>query len=349
VSDLRVAVVQLRGEVGEVERNLRRAADLVGQAVREHSPGLVLLPESMTSPIVQSPAIPPVARPVDGEPYELLRRLAREHDCWVGGGFLALRGGAVRATYVLAEPGGATHLHDKDQPGFWEAAYCTGGMEDGFCSTPLAPVGLVSGMEWIRSRTAERLRGIVRLLAGGACWWSLPDWPVARPLARRDHDRNVALAREAPGRLARIVGAPAAIAQQVGEVRGETPLVPGVPWRTVLVGESQVAERDGRILARLSHDDGEGYVAADVQLREPEPLDPLPSSFWLPVLPASIHAAWLLQGAHGRARHGRLLRRGAFGRHDGDLYPYNPPDLPPEERPERQIVAHPYGTDPMPA
>ena len=58
--------------------------------------------------------------PVDGQPFQLLTRLARELDCVVGGGFVAVRGRDTYGTFVLAEPDGAVHLHDKDIPTAWE-------------------------------------------------------------------------------------------------------------------------------------------------------------------------------------------------------------------------------------
>src|SRR4051812_25756004 len=107
---LRVCVVQLALEPGAVERNLRHAADVAGCAAREHGPDLIVLPDALGSPIAYHEAMLGVARQVDGEPYEMLRGVAREHGCWVAGGFLAVRGADARSTYVLAEPGGATHL-----------------------------------------------------------------------------------------------------------------------------------------------------------------------------------------------------------------------------------------------
>ncbi|MFL5885620.1 MAG: nitrilase-related carbon-nitrogen hydrolase [Thermoleophilaceae bacterium] len=345
---MKVAAVQLRLEQDHVERNLRHAADVAAQAAREHSPGLLLLPAALGGPVMYSPRTAATVRPVDGEPYALLRRLAREHGCVAGGGFLARRGAQARSVYLLAEPDGATHLHDQDQPSMWEAAYVTGGADDGFCSTPVGPIGLAVGLEWLRSRTARRLRGLVRLVAGGACWWSAPSWAPAR-----EHAYNVALAREAPARIARLVGAPAAIAQQVGDVAGRTPLAPGAPWRTTLAGETQIADRDGRVLERLSARDGEGYVAAEVSLAEPEPepLDEVPDWLWLTPLPVGMQLAWRLQGLHGRLAYSRALRAGAFPWQSwpaSDLHAYNPPELPPDERPERRVVAEPYGVGPDP-
>jgi hypothetical protein len=248
---------------------------------------------------------------------------------------------------VLAEPSGAAHLHDKDQPTLWENFFYTGSEDDGFCSTSLGPLGLANGFEWARTRTAARLRGGVRLVAGGSCWWSFPDWRLTRGwLMGREHAYNVAMAREMVGRMARVVGAPAAIAQHVGPVTCDTPGMPGLAWRTVMVGESQIVERDGRILAHLTLDDGEAWAAADVTLAEPEPLDPLPKSFWMPVLPASFHAAWGLQNAHGRISYRRAKRRGAFPwqawpRHD--LPNHVPADMvpAPDERVEPVRVSLP--------
>jgi len=307
-----VAAIQPRLEIGEVDRNLARIEDLIRQAHREHSPELIVAPEAMTSPTVYHPSLRAVARPVDGAPYQLLVRLARELDCLVGGGFIARRGEDTRGTYVLAEPDGTTHLHDKDQPSMWENHYYTAGRDDGLFTTALDTLGCPMGFEWDRSRTARRLRGRVALLAGGSNWWSYPNWPPLDPWFGRDHHYNVAIAREMPARLARAVGAPAVIASHVGPVRCLTPLIPGVPWPTIFVGESQVVESDGTILAKLGYDDGEAYVAASVELGPATPLDPIPSGFWMAPHPASMGLVWHLQNRFGRLSYAANKRRGRF-------------------------------------
>ena len=101
---IRVAAVQPALRLGEVEWNLARVDELIRDAHREHSPDVITVPEAMTSPNVYSPKLDGVARPVDGQPFQLLARLARELDCVVGGGFIAARGGDAYGTYVLAEP-----------------------------------------------------------------------------------------------------------------------------------------------------------------------------------------------------------------------------------------------------
>jgi predicted amidohydrolase len=297
---LKVAVVQPRLQVGAVEDNMIRCEGLVRSAHREHSPEVILLPESFTTPNMYGPAMKGVARPVDGAPYRMMRDLARELDCTIGGGFQARRGADTYGTYMLIEPDGSAHLHDKDIPSLWENAYYCGGDDDGISTLSFGTVGMACGFEWDRSRTARRARGKVVAMLGGSCWWSFPDWLPVRRWFSRDHQYNIAVAREMPFRMARAVGAPVAIAQHVGDYRSASPLMPKVPYDTLAVGESQIVERDGTVLARLTYDDGEGHVAAEIALAPPAPLDPIPAGFWMAPQTFAVHAVWHLYNNYGR-------------------------------------------------
>lgn len=311
---LKIAVVQPALAIGEVEANLARIDDLVRSAHREHSPELILVPESMTTPNVYARAMRHVARPVDGQPFQMLTRLARELGCTVGGGFVAVRGNDTYGTFVLAEPDGSAHLHDKDIPTLWEQNYYRGGDDDGFIGdSSLGPIGCASGWEWARTRTARRLRGRVRLLAGGMCWPSFGRYPgiIDAPM-RRERETQSRLAEALPGQMARMLGAPVAIASHVGDVDFDTPLAPGVAWRTGMVGESQIVERDGTVLARMDEADGEGHLSAEVRLAAPEPLDDIPDRYWIPKMPASIHTLWNPVNLHGKVKYEALKR---LGRH----------------------------------
>jgi predicted amidohydrolase len=286
----------------------------------------------MTTPNVYSKRMEGVARPVDGQPFQLLTRLARELDCVVGGGFVAARGGDAYGTYVLAEPDGSAHLHDKDIPTVWEHNYYRGGDDDGVVdSAALGRIGLACGWEWARTRTARRLRdGRVRLLLGGMCWPSLPtNWPgPLERLNRREREVQRQLARELPRQVARAIGAPVAMPSHVGDVEFDSPMMPGVRWATEMVGETQIVERDGKIVARLAYEDGEGHVAAEVRLADPQPLDPIPDRFWLPLMPASIHAVWHPLNLHGAARY-RLKRMRGTHRWQDEPAVDLPDDIPP--------------------
>ncbi len=109
------------------------------------------------------------------------------------GGFLAVRGAHTYGTFVLAEPDGAVHLHDKDIPTAWEQHFYLGGDDPGVtrCETLGCEVGLMSGWEWARFRTSARVRagGVARragrdVLAVDAAQLARPAALVGRARAR---------------------------------------------------------------------------------------------------------------------------------------------------------------------
>ncbi len=207
------------------------------------------------------------------------------------------------------------HLHDKDIPTAWEQNYYLGGDDDGVthCTTLDCTVGLMSGWEWARFRTSARVRSAgAQVILGGMCWPSMPlNWPgPLHAWAKREHRIWREQARALPGQVARLTGVPTAHASHVGPVAAQTPLAPGVPWKTEMLGESQICDRDGSVLARLALEDGEGHVAADVDTAAaPMPLDAIEERFWIPKFTLSTHAAWHGMNAHGalnyRLRHAR--------------------------------------------
>lgn len=310
----RIAVVQPALALGEVERNVARIEDLIRDAHREHGADVVVVPEALTTPNVYAKVMRSTPRPVDGQPMQMLTRLARELDCVLAGGFVAIRGENTYGTFILAEPDGSLHLHDKDIPTAWEQYFYVGGDDEGVveCGALGCTVGLMSGWEWARFRTSARVRARgARLVLGGMCWPSHPlNWGAPyRQLALREHEIWLRQARELPGQVARLTGVPVAHAAHVGPVRAETPLGPGIPWETQMLGESQVCDRDGTVLARLSLEDGEGHVAADVELGAPAPVEEIQERFWIPELTVTSKLAWHSMNAQGalsyKLRHAR--------------------------------------------
>jgi hypothetical protein len=326
----RVVAVQLEARPGEVERNLEHIADVVGAAAREHHPDMVFLPEVACAPNLAHRLMAGCVRPVDGGPLATYRALAREYGCVIGAGALTIRGRDARNTYYLCEPGGAVHLHDKDQPSMWENVTYAAGTDEGVCRLEDGPVGVANGFEWIRTRTAARLRGRVRLVAGGMCFPSFPTWRATRPYFwDREHGSMLDLARETPGRLARVVGAPAVHPSHVGDVVMETPFMRRLPWPTILLGETQITDAHGAIVQRLAYEDGEGYVAADVAWADPEPLDPVPDRFWMTTLPLSVQAIWHAENARGRTLYRWRHRHGAHPFQADPAYGSDLPDVVP--------------------
>jgi predicted amidohydrolase len=317
---MRVAAVQPALELGEVQKNLARLEQLIRDAHREHNPEVIVVPEACSTPNVYAKALRSTPMPVDGQPLALLTGLACSLQCVLAGGFVAVRGSDAYGTFVLAEPDGAVHLHDKDIPTAWEQNFYRGGDDAGtpHCRALNCTVGLMSGWEWARYGTARRVRQAgARVVLGGMCWPSMPtNWPG--PLGRlceHEHARWRAQAKALPGQVARLTGVPAVHASHVGPVVGETPLAPFLAWPTVMIGETQICDRDGTILARLSLEDGEGHVAADVDVdAAPSPRAELRDRFWIPDMSMLTLAAW-----HGMNAHGALSYR---LRHAGRGFPW---------------------------
>jgi predicted amidohydrolase len=328
----RVVAVQPALQIGDVEGNLRRCADLVSAAAKEHSPEAIFLPEAMTSPNAYDRRMRSVARPLLGGPLQTLRQLARDHGCLVGGGFIAVRGTDTRGTYALCEPDGGIHLHDKDQPSFWENNYYSGGTDDGVMNTSIGPIGCANGFEWGRVRTAKRMVGQVRLLAGGMHFPSFPTWAATRSwFIKRDEEFLMQYCRETPPRMARMLGVPAVHPSHVGPFTMQTPLVPGLGWPSRMLGETTICDADGVVLERMSYSDGEGYVCADVDMAaEPQPRDPIPDLFWNATFPISVHLVWYAGNAHGAAKYRAMkaLRRHAW-QPSPDLPAYTSPEQAP--------------------
>ena len=310
---MKVVAIQPDVAIGDVERNLAHLEDLIRQAAREHEPDAIFLPESMTSKNVYDRRMRAVARPLDGSPLIMLQRMAREFDCVMGGGYIAIRGGDTRGTYAVVEPNGTAQFHDKDQPSFWENNYYSGGDDDGVMESSLGPVGIANGFEWGRTRTARRMLGRVRLLAGGMHFPSFPSWRATKPwFWDRDHQALLQYARETPPRMARLLGVPAVHPSHVGAFTMETMMVPGLPWPSICVGETTICDADGVVLGRLSYEDGEGWICAEVDTTpEPRPRDPMPPGFWNSLLPISVHAVWHVGNTHGRVKYEAMkaLRR----------------------------------------
>ena len=106
--------------------------------------------------------------------------------------------------------------------------------------------------------------------------------------------------RETPARMARMLGVPVIHAAHAGDFQARMPLVPGLPYRSHFLGETQVVDATGEVLARLSWEDGEGLAIAEIEPGRVEPTEDLPSGFWIPDLHWLIRAVWGYQNIHGK-------------------------------------------------
>jgi predicted amidohydrolase len=286
--------------LGEVDLNLERAELLVNEAAAEGA-DWVILPEFFTTAMAFDDRMLGTARPLDGEPTRLLCDLAARHGITVGGSFLAIHADAVvHNTLVLAGPDGVLGTHDKDLPTMWENCYYEPGGDDGLIETPDGTVGAAVCWELIRSQTARRLRGRVRLVVGGSCWWDVAENLPGAPLWRLVHDQNLRICDRTVPLLARLVGAPVVHANWCGRIEGRWAL--GTRYVTRYVQHACIVDASGRELARRTADEGPGIITAELELGDPAPLGAVPRSFWLHPENRLPHwrLMWWLQNVHGR-------------------------------------------------
>jgi predicted amidohydrolase len=173
----------------------------------------------------------------------------------------------------------------------WENSYYIGGSDDGVLATPAGPVGVAMCWELIRSQTARRLLGKVGFVAGGSCWWDLR-LPVP-PKYAEEQARLIDLLRQAPAHLARMLGVPVAHASHAGDFEGLTPGNESMPYPSRYLGETQITDGYGKVLAHMTYEDGEGVIIADITRGQVAgDLTPIPDSFWTRELPSGAIKAW---------------------------------------------------------
>lgn len=290
-SRLRAAAIQMSPKLGDVHANLNQAEFLIRRAIRKGAQW-IMLPEFFTSAMAFHPDMFGAIQPIDGAPLQLLKQLAREGNAVIGGSFLARHDQEVFNTYVLVLPDGGFVHHNKDHPTYWETCYYKSGKDDGVLASPIGPVGSALCWEFIRSETARRLQGRVKMVVGGSCWWTLPEeidpdspnWAV-----------NLKMLQEAPVRMARMLGVPVIHGSHAGRFEGFfSPELPDVAYNSAYLGEAMIVDAAGRVLARRGREEAEGVVLAEIQLPDRvEPSEAIPETFWIPEdMPQEWKESW---------------------------------------------------------
>jgi len=302
------AAVQLEARLGDVNYNLAKTNNLIDDAFRRGA-DLVIVPEFFTTGIAFHPSLLNAALPLEGRALQLLCDKARRYNLPVGGSFIAIKQDRERYnTFVLAFPDGSYYSHDKDLPTMWENCYYRGGSDPGILETPLGPWGVALCWELIRTQTARRLRSKIDLLVGGSCWWTLPE-KIPLPLKKKLIRINRELMEEAPARMARILGVPFVHAAHAGSFECHTPWLPGLTYRSYYLGETQIVDGRGKILARRKQSEGEGIVTAKIKPGRVEPSETAPERFWIPDLHPMFKLFWSYQNLHGRRYYRKVTRK----------------------------------------
>ncbi len=296
---MKIAAIQMVAKLADVEANLKIADRLASQAFTEGAE-LVVLPEFFTSAMAYHPKMLDAVRSIEGRPMQLLQNLARKHHGIVGGSFIALRSEESYNTFVLAFPDGSTYFHDKDQPTMWENCYYIGGTDEGLFQTPVGNIGVALCWEFVRTRTVKRLLGRVDTIVGGSCWWTTPTESSVPGFSPKIHQRNTEIMHETLDRFARMLGVPVVHAAHAGAFEAEMPLMSHVPYKSYYLGETQIVDANGKILAHLRHEEGEGIIIADIELTQKvTPSEPIPDRFWIPELPPQLLQSWQFMNKHG--------------------------------------------------
>jgi hypothetical protein len=82
-------------------------------------------------------------------------------------------------------------------------------------------------------------------------------------------------------------------AAQAGEFEGLTPGNEIVAFASQFLGETQITDGHGNVLARFAYEDGEGVVSADITAgRVKGDLAPILQGSWTIELPATTLQAW---------------------------------------------------------
>lgn len=288
---LHAAAIQMVPKLGDLRWNLNQAEHLIQQALRQGAEWIIL-PEMFTSAAAFHDNMLTAIQPLDGEPFQLLKRLARQGNAVIGGSFLASRMQHVFNTFVLMFPDGSFVRHDKDLPTYWENCYYQGGQDNGVMSTPIGPVGSILCWEFIRSKTATRLLNKVKLVVGGSCWWTLPDDADANSPRRA---ANLKMLQEAPPRMARMLGVPVIHGSHAGRFEGFfSPELPDVAYNSDFLGEAMIVDAQGKVLVHRPHQDGEGVITATVDVpAATQPSEAIPERFWIPKeMPEDWKQSW---------------------------------------------------------
>jgi len=293
---IKIAAIQMCAEFGNVAENLRKAELLLKEALEKNAKW-VILPEFFTSPVGFHPDLLKVALPLEGPAFALMQKMARTYNAVIGGSFICRENCNNYNTFLLVFPDGTYQRHDKDLPTMWENCYYIGGKDDGILESPIGNVGAALCWEFVRTQTAKRLFNKVKMVVGGTCWWDLPrGYGLPKTLSQR----NRRILAETPQKLARMLGVPVIQASHTGSFNGNFPWLPGLPYNSVYLGEAQIVDSSGNILARLKHEDGEGVIIADIVPGSKKPTEEISDRFWIPDLPWLIRFSWMYQNIHGR-------------------------------------------------
>jgi len=90
------------------------------------------------------------------------------------------------------------------------------------------------------------------------------------------------------------------------------PMMPGIPYTSHYLGETQIVDRSGVIMARMTRAEGEGVITGEITLGRVTPTLSNTTSFWTPRLPLLFRLVWTYQNAHGSRYYRKAKKSGTM-------------------------------------
>jgi predicted amidohydrolase len=128
------------------------------------------------------------------------------------------------------------------------------------------------------------------MVVGGSAWWTVED-AVSPDAPQRLHEREIMKAT--PGTFARMLGVPVIHAAHAGRFAVQDWPHVGVPYASHYLGEAQIVDGKGGILARMLRDEGEGVITADISFgRIAEEPAAIPDRYWIAEFSEELYREW---------------------------------------------------------
>ena len=117
--------------------------------------------------------------------------------------------------------------------------------------------------------------------------------PIAS-VKKREAFREILAA--SPSTLSKLLGVANMHASHCGDLSALYPFFPGglldVNYQTTLMGETQIVNNAGDVVAKMTEHDGPGVIDAEIDLTRATPSMDLPERFWIPKLTPLAKSIW---------------------------------------------------------
>jgi predicted amidohydrolase len=311
---VKVAAIQLAVKIADSAANIT-SCERLAQSAAQKGAIWIALPEFFNTGVAWEPKIADAIETEEGPPASFLQDFSARHNVVIGGSFLCrISTGAVKNRYMAFANGTLIGRHDKDLPTMWENAFYEGGDPDDtgvLGSHEGIRVGAAVCWEFMRTMTAGRLRKKVDVIMGGSCWWSIPEI-LPEFIKSPWEEQNALNAIAAVQDTARLVGAPVIHASHCGSIGCPLYGLPLLPYRGYFEGNAAIIDASGQVIARRSHEEGEGIVCAEVSFGAVPAQEEIPGRFWLRSRGPLPFLAWHYQRWLGKLWYRRHVAK-SFG------------------------------------